>query len=309
MVRNEELPDVIVGIDVETCNPQGAICEFAAIAIDIETGASVFTVTSLIDPGNADWHPITTGIHGIRRAHVAGKPKLAVVWHQFRDELERIDRVRVFAHNASADSRWLSNGLGRPLDLEVECTIALAKRTTALTSYRLPDVCRALGIPFNETHRAVADARATATIARQLLMGGGGMPMQVTPQPAGRTEARRWTSNEARGRNHEIIAATAKVGTSLSGIRACITGQFSCGWSRKEAKANIVAHGGTPLDGVSGGCNLLIIAGVATLTEADFTTEKARQARTRGIRVISEAQLLGMIAADSNLGQSPRPAQ
>jgi len=75
----------------------------------------------------------------------------------------------------------------------------------------------------------------------------------------------------------------------------CVTGQFACGWSRKEAKARIVSQGGTPLDGVSGGCNLLVIAGVQNLTEADFATEKAKQARTRGIRVISEAQLLEII--------------
>jgi DNA polymerase III epsilon subunit-like protein len=34
----------------------------------------------------------------------------------------------------------------------------------------LPTVCRALGIPFRETHRAEADARAAAEIARRLVI-------------------------------------------------------------------------------------------------------------------------------------------
>lgn len=37
-------PGMIVGIDVETANTDGAICEFGAVAIDAVTGAEVFRV-------------------------------------------------------------------------------------------------------------------------------------------------------------------------------------------------------------------------------------------------------------------------
>jgi hypothetical protein len=58
-----------------------------------------------------------------------------------------------------------------------------------------------------------------------------------------------------------------------------------------------VAHGGVPRDDISGNCNLLVMAGKSDpLGESDFSSEKARKARSRGIRVISEAELLSMLA-------------
>ncbi len=299
MTRPAATPQAVIGIDVETANPQGAVCEFAAVAIDCATGATLFTVASLVDPGDVHWHPMTARVHGIRRDQVAGKPRLPDIWRALTTEAARAGRARFFAHNASAERSWIARGLGKPLAIDIECTLALARRSIALGSYRLPAVCEALGIPFTETHRATADATAAARIARCLLTAPPREAQTPTTLPTARkakASAHAWTSNESRGSNQAIIASTRRISATLSGLRVCITGQFECGWTRKDAKAVIVAHGGTPLDAVSGGCNLLIMAGrTGRLTSADFVTGKATEALARGVRVISETEFQALV--------------
>ena len=96
--------------------------------------------------------------------------------------------------------------------------------------------------------------------------------------------------------NKEIIANTPKLSSCLAGFTVCITGQFACGWSRKEGKAKVAAHGGTPIDNVTGSCNLLVIAGKTEgLQPSDYATEKARKAKALNIQVIDETELLKMI--------------
>ncbi len=292
-----ELPQTVVAIDVETVNPSGAICEFAAVAIDLASGRNLVSVTSLIDPGDVEWNEITTSVHGLLQSNVRGAPALDVVWNSFLERYSQLEAAKLFAHNADMDRSWLAAGLCRPLEHEIHCTIALAKRTLPMPRYTLPAVCAVLGIPFEETHRAEPDAEATAEVARRLLLGlraGKAAPSASSPAP---TKARTWTSNENRGRNREIIATTARLGNKLAGRTVCITGQFGCGWTRKEAKARIVSQGGTPIDDVSGSCDLLVIAGkTGPLTAADFSTEKARKAKSRGIEVVNETALLQMLA-------------
>jgi DNA polymerase-3 subunit epsilon len=304
MNNQPALPRAIVAIDVETVNPQGAICEFAAVAIDCRTGDLLFTVASLVDPGDVDWSPMTTSFHGITPEQVDGQPSISVVWNQFTSKLENATDARLYAHNAAMDRSWLTKSLGQAPAHHIECTIELAKRSLPLPTYKLGAVCAVLGIPFEETHRATADATATAHVARHLLLGlRSGASRGKTQGPAAKTTTatrstagRQWTSNEARGKNSEIIANTRRIGRKLVGLTVCITGQFACGWSRKEAKAKIVAHGGTPIDDVTGSCNLLVIAGKAgALQPSDFATEKAKKAKNRGIRVIGEQELLELI--------------
>jgi DNA polymerase III epsilon subunit-like protein len=291
------IPKAVVAIDVETANPQGAICEFAAVAIDLSSGRNLFTVTSLIDPGDVEWNGITTSFHGLSKSRVRGAPALDDVWNSFLERYSQLEAAKLFAHNAAMDRSWLATGLCRPLEHEIYCTIALAKRTLPLPRYTLPAVCAALGIQFEETHRAEPDAEATAEVARRLLVGlraDTRAPSAPSPAPA---KARTWTSNVNRGRNREIIATTARRGNKLRGRTVCITGQFGCGWTRKEAKAKIVSQGGTPIDDVSSSCDLLVIAGkTGPLTAADFSTEKARKAKSRGIEIVNETALLQLLA-------------
>jgi DNA polymerase III epsilon subunit-like protein len=253
--------------------------------------------SSLIDPGDVEWNGITTSFHGLSKSRVRGAPALDVVWTAFLERYSQLEAARLFAHNAAMDRSWLATGLCRPLEHEIHCTIALAKRSLPLARYTLPAVCAVLGIPFEETHRAESDAEATAEVARRLLLGlraCTAAPSAPSPAPA---KARTWTSNKNRGRNREIIATTPRLGNKLAGRTVCITGQFSCGWTRKEAKAKIVSQGGTPIDDVSSSCDLLVIAGkTGPLTAADFSTEKARKAKSQGIEVVNENALLQLLA-------------
>ena len=169
---------IIVGVDIETANLRGAVCEFGAVGLDIDTGRELFVIASLIDPGEVAWDPFAIAVHGIRPHQVLGKPSITEVWDRFLTELEYQAGVtgrpsRVFAHNASFERSQLTHALGPRMTVQFECTVRLARKGLAATppvNHKLPTVCRALGIPFNETHRAEADARAAAEIARRLVI-------------------------------------------------------------------------------------------------------------------------------------------
>ena len=301
MIDNKTRPMTIVAIDVETVNPQGAICEFAAVAIDCMSDKVLFTVSSLVDPGQVDWIEMTTRIHGIQRHQVDGKPLIADVWKEFTSKLTSVKEPRLFAHGGTERS-CLGKALGEKFSqfTTIECTLALAKKSLTLPSYKLSNVCKALGIPFDETHRATPDATATAYVARHLLLklplsptnGSGQAPINPPPE----VPQSQWTSNDARGNNREIIDTTPQLSSRLAEFTVCITGQFACGWSRKEGKAKVAAHGGKPIDNVTGSCNLLVIAGKTEgLQPSDYATEKARKAKALNIQVIDETKLLKMI--------------
>lgn len=306
MIDNKTLPMTIVAIDVETVNPQGAICEFAAVAIDCKSGRDLFTVSSLVDPGQVDWIEMTTRIHGIQRHQVDGKPLIADVWKEFTSKLTSVKGPRLFAHGGTERS-CLGKALGEKFSqfTTIECTLALAKKSLTLPSYKLSNVCKALGIPFDETHRATPDATATALVARHLLLkrplsptNGSGQVAIDPPPKVTRLPHQKPTiiPNTERGNNKEIIANTPKLSSRLAEFTVCITGQFACGWSRKEGKAKVAAHGGKPIDNVTGSCNLLVIAGKTEgLQPSDYATEKARKAKALNIQVIDETKLLKMI--------------
>jgi NAD-dependent DNA ligase len=86
-----------------------------------------------------------------------------------------------------------------------------------------------------------------------------------------------------------IVRPLVAIGVAFAGKELCITGQFACGWTRKDAKQRVVAHGGVPLDDVTSGCSLLVMAGrTGPLAASDFRTQKARSALALGIEVIGE---------------------
>lgn len=188
---------IIVGVDIETANLRGAVCQFGAVGLDLDTGRELFAVCSLVDPGAVHWDPYAMQVHGIRPVQVRGKPRIAEVWDRFLTELEYQEAVtgrstRVFAHNASFERSQLTTALGDRMRVQFECTVRLARRGLAAAppvNHKLPTVCRALGIPFRETHRAEADARAAAEIARRLLAMAGPDRHAAEPGRPGATAA------------------------------------------------------------------------------------------------------------------------
>lgn len=290
-------PTSLVAVDVETANPNGDICEFSAVAVDMASGARIFAVTSLVNPGPVAWSRMIMGVHGIFEDDVVGMPSIREVWARFLAEASRCGSPPIYAHHASSERGWLGRALAPTALPDIECSMVLAKRSIELPNYRLGTVCAHLGIPLVDAHRAEPDAAATAEVVRRLLGGAPAEAAQgerVRPRGSARPGPRatgggRWTANEERGRNREIIAATARIGVAFAGKKVCITGQFVCGWTRKDAKQRVVAHGGVPLDDVTSGCSLLVMAGRAgPLAASDFRTQKARSALALGIEVIGE---------------------
>ena len=284
---------VIIGIDIETTGGKHEICEFAAVALEAKTGKEIFKIASLIDPGHVEWNHFAMRVHGISPSMVRGKPGLFEVWNIFKTALSKYTpTARCFAHSAPFECTHLGNGLGRQFNISLECTIALAKPRIALSSYKLPLVCAALGIPFRETHRAEPDARAAALVAQRLLGG----PVSSAPQkpPAmGAPVVRRPRAaslagmNAARGVNSEILATTKQVGSSLAGKSVCITGSFPCGMTKEQAKRRVAAHGGIPVGNVSGATDLVVLATSGEIVlPKDLSSAKAKSAVERRIELM-----------------------
>lgn len=96
----------------------------------------------------------------------------------FRDVAEAVRRAtagRVFvAHNAGFDLRFLALELlratGRPYERAALCTVRMARRLLPEVRRRnLDSVCDYFGIPIENRHRALGDARATARLLVRLL--------------------------------------------------------------------------------------------------------------------------------------------
>lgn len=290
---------ILIGIDIETTGGSHEICEFAAVALDAASGKQIFAVASLVDPGPVTWNPYAMRVHGITASMVRGKPGIREVWNNFKTKLvPYASDARHFAHNASFERTHLANGLGRQFNISLECTIALSKTRFRAASYKLPDVCAMLGIPFRETHRAEPDAHAAALVAAKLLASD--LPIQpqssivvrkMMPQRNGAGSLS--GLNTQRGVNSDILATTHRIGSFLAGKRVCITGSFPNGMTKEAAKRLVAAHGGIPVDNVTSVTDLVVLAASGPqVTKADITTEKARKAQALRLEIMAGPEFL-----------------
>jgi DNA polymerase III epsilon subunit-like protein len=281
---------LFMGIDVETARRNRGICEFAAIGID-PAGQTRFRFTSLVDPGHGPWDPRCIAKHGITPDDIRSSPPFGTIWTRFLAELDALaEGYRLVAHNASFERSAISADLGtQELSIELGCTLRLARqRRPDLDSHSLDAVCRALGISLSRHHRAEPDAFASAHIAWIL-------DLQSTVEIASPLVGRdgRWIANDTRGRNRDIIATAHRRGDRLQGQVVVFTGGFANGLERRHAKELAVAHGAVPADSVTGKTTILVIAGVGHPIPPETTlSKKAKDAIDRGIRLMSEPELL-----------------
>ena len=238
---------VFIGLDVETTNARGGICELAAVAIGAD-GAELGAFERLVQPGNDGWDPRVCAVHGITQSDVMGSPVLSALWFDFIQWLRRWpEGTQVWAHNAAFEHRVLMADVGPdPLEFELVCSLKLARRRVpSLPSHRLSVVCAALGVPLIDAHRAGPDARAAAHVVRLLHMPRPPVDLAAAnkamdPGAAGGTlcdegnawEVDAWTSNEQRGCNAEIRSSTSASGQAFQGEVVCLTGKFGCGRPR-----------------------------------------------------------------------------
>jgi exodeoxyribonuclease X len=159
-------------IDLETTGlePGDEVIEVGAIDLDCDSGEISAFGSQTIRPRNPI-PPQASAVHHITDADVAGAPVWEDVWPQFFNA----DGVVAFAaHNASFESRWLSDQVlgGKPL----ACTYKAALRIWADAPGHTNQVLRYwLKLPLEPDratppHRALPDAYVTAHLLRQQLM-------------------------------------------------------------------------------------------------------------------------------------------
>lgn len=294
---------ILVGIDVETVNHAHAICEFAAIGIELATGTRVFGIATHIDPGDVTWDSRISSVHGITKADVFGKRRFESVWRDLETWLTCGHTVRLVAHNAAFDRTAIARAVGDSRVPPIECTYERARKALPLPNHKLATVCMALDIPLVNAHRAADDAAAAAELARRLELGHTAISPDRLAKVVGMCTAaaaspgsHAYEGNDARGKNWEVMQSTAAIGDALSGKKVCITGKFACGWSKVDGKRLIAKHGGQPMDNVSRQCDLLVMAGrTGPLQDEDYTSEKARKAKAFGVRVIGESEFRALV--------------
>ncbi|MGB2273622.1 MAG: exonuclease domain-containing protein [Flavicella sp.] len=157
-------------IDVETTggkfNEEG-ITEIAIYKFDGHEIVDQFI--SLINP-ERPIQPFVVNLTGISDKMVRTAPK----FYEVAKRILEITNDCVFvAHNASFDYRIVRTEfkrLGFEYERETICTVELSKKLIPdLPSYSLGKLCKSIGIPMNDRHRASGDALATTKLLKLLL--------------------------------------------------------------------------------------------------------------------------------------------
>jgi DNA polymerase-3 subunit epsilon len=158
-----------VALDVETANSRaGSICSIGLARF--EDGILASKYYSLIRPpddfGDFNYHCVA--VHGITPADLCDSPTLAEAY----EEIEPfIGDSLLVAHNSPFDSRHLHGALGYfgiRKTYDFACTLALARNTLDLPSYKLNLVCEHLGIPLGNYHNSLDDAIACGRVYAKL---------------------------------------------------------------------------------------------------------------------------------------------
>ena len=195
--KSAEVHFAIVDVETTGLSPrQNRIVELAVVRVDSE-GNIVDEWSTRLNPEG----PVgATHIHGITQVDVAGAPF-------FRDVAARlipyISGVPIAAHNASFDIAFLQAefqraGWDTPW-LPTFCTLDGSREYLPdLDRRRLADCCWAAGVPLENAHSALGDARATAGLLRFYLARAGRHQGQVLS--ALRDEARNvsWPQSPSR---------------------------------------------------------------------------------------------------------------
>jgi DNA polymerase III subunit epsilon len=160
------VPLDFTAIDFETANSSSASACSVGL-VKVRDGRVVDKVGWLISPplGHDDFWEWNTRIHGIVASDVAE----ALSWtEQLPDLVAFADGDILVAHNASFDMGVIAAACAATLvetpSFSYACSLAIARKTYHLDSYRLPVAAMAAGFEDFEHHQALADAEACAAI-------------------------------------------------------------------------------------------------------------------------------------------------
>lgn len=157
-------------IDVETTGGKFNEEGITEVAIHKFDGVDILdSFISLINP-EREIQPFVVNLTGINSKMLKNAPKFYEVAKRI---LEITEGCVLVAHNASFDYRVVRNEfsrLGYQFDIPTLCTVELSKVLIPdLESYSLGKLCRTIGIPMSDRHRANGDALATVKLFEILL--------------------------------------------------------------------------------------------------------------------------------------------
>ena len=157
-------------IDIETTGGKYNEEGITEIAIHKFDGNNIIdSFISLINP-EKEIQPFVVNLTGINNKMLRNAPK----FHEVAKRIVEITKnCTLVAHNANFDYRILRNEfkrLGYTFETSTLCTVELSKKLIpGLESYSLGKLCRNIGIPVSDRHRANGDALATVKLFEILL--------------------------------------------------------------------------------------------------------------------------------------------
>ena len=157
-------------IDIETTGGKYNEEGITEIAIHKYDGHQVVdTFISLLNP-EREIQPFVVNLTGINSHMLRNAPKFYEVAKRI---IEITSDCVIVAHNAKFDYRILRTEfrrLGYEYKRQTLCTVELSKKLIPdLESYKLGRLCRTLGIPVSDRHRANGDALATTKLFKILI--------------------------------------------------------------------------------------------------------------------------------------------
>lgn len=166
-----------VVLDLETTGGSANDCEITEIgAVRLRGGECLGRFETLVNPG-VPIPPMITVLTGITEAMVLPAPRIEQVLPQF---LEFLGGAVIVGHNVRFDMSFLDAaavrlGYGRLAHRRVD-TVGLARRLVRdeVPNLKLATLARALRVPTEPNHRAMADAQATAEVFHTLLERAAG---------------------------------------------------------------------------------------------------------------------------------------
>lgn len=162
---SDRFPPGFAVVDVETTGLRwkaDRIIEIAVVRLDT-TGQVLSEYVTLVDP---ERHPGATHIHGLTADDLQGAPKFVEV---LQDLVHYLDGAVLVGHNVQFDASFLREeflraGVLMPRVPQL-CTREMSQTVNPrIGEYRLAACCQVYGITIAQEHRALEDARATATL-------------------------------------------------------------------------------------------------------------------------------------------------
>lgn len=197
------MPRLVV-VDVETTGfgRSDRIVEIAALTLDPVTLETIDEFDTLINP-ERDVGP--TGVHGISATMVEAAPTFSEIVPAVADRLQGAVLV---AHNLIFDQRMLRQEFDRQ---RVGTDLGHGLCTYRATRKKLSLACDAHDIPLDQQHRALADARATAELARRLQLASQvrsarAASIEVVPRPATPHTLRRGLADAGTSPMHRVVS-------------------------------------------------------------------------------------------------------